>query len=100
MRLPKTVQISGKTYIVKKNDKHWGASCRTGSQEIRVGTKKDQSAHRIVGNFIHEILESVTMERDLRYQAADDEFIFVMTHKQFGCFAEDVTAAIRPMMKD
>ena len=99
MRLPKTVQISGKTYTVKKNDKRWGGSLRTGSQEIVVGTEKDQSSHRIFNNFTHEIIEAVTLERKLRYEAADDEIIFVMTHKQFDDFAKDVATAIRPMIK-
>lgn len=100
MKFPKTVQISGKAYTVKKNDKRWGGRIRTGSQEIVVGTEKDQTSHRILNNFIHEILEGVTLERKLRYEAADDEIMFVMTHKQFDDFAKDVATAIRPLIKE
>ena len=99
MRLPKAVNISGKTYTVRVSKKEWGGSCRTGKQEIVVGTEKSQSSHRIFNNFTHEIIEAVTLERKLRYEAADDEIMFVMTHKQFDDFARDVATAIRPMIK-
>lgn len=99
MRLPKKVQISGKTYNVRANPKKWGGRCRTGKQEIGVGTAKNQSGERILTNYIHEVLEAVTLERKLRYEASDDEIVFVMTHKQFENFAEDVTTALRPIIK-
>ncbi len=99
MRLPKTVQISGKTYTVVKKPKKWGGTCQTGSQTIGVGTAKNQNAERIFNNFIHEVLEAITLERKLRYEAADDEMVFVMTHKQFDDYARDFATAIRPMVR-
>lgn len=97
MRLPKTVNISGKTYIVNKNKKIWGGSCRNGSQKIVVGTSQDQSSQRIFTNYVHEVLEAVTLERKYRYEAGDEEVVFVMTHKQFDAFAKDVATALKPM---
>jgi len=100
MKLPKTVQISGKTYTVKKISDKWGGTCRTGRQVITVGTARDQTGERVCANYIHEVLEAVALERKLRYEAADEEMVFVMTHKQFDDYAKDVAMAIRPMIKE
>jgi len=99
MKLPKTVQISGKTYRVTSDSKNWGGSCTSGKQVINVGTASSQSSHRIFSSLTHEILEAVTLERRLRYEAADDEIVFVMTHKQFDDFAKDVATAMKPLIK-
>lgn len=69
MKLPKAVNICGKTYKVKKNNTCWGGSCQTGEQKIEVGTARNQSSQRKFTNFIHEVLEAVTLERRLRYEA-------------------------------
>jgi len=99
MRLPKTVQISGKIYKITKDPSRWGASCRTGSQKIVIGTAKNQSLHRRFTNFTHEVLEAVALERRLRYEAGDDEIMFVMTHKQFDDYAKDVATAFMPLVR-
>lgn len=99
MKLPKTVQISGKTYAVRKDNKIWGGNGGTGRQEIVVGTRKDQSTQRKFENFMHEVTELVAAEHSLRYESADEEIKFVMSHKQFDRFASDVATAIFPMMK-
>jgi len=92
------VQISGKTYKVTKQPGNWGGSCTTGKQEITVGTARNQSAQRIFTNFTHEVLEAVALERNIRYEASDDEIMFVMTHKQFDDYAKDVATAFKPML--
>ena len=96
MRLPKTVNISGKTYTVDRDENRWGGLCSTGRQRIVVGTARDQTAQRIFTNYIHEVLEGVLLERKLRYESADDEVVFIMTHKQFDNFAKDVATALMP----
>ncbi len=98
LKLPKTVNISGKTYKVSKDSQSWGGCSGNGAQEMVIGTEKDRSRERIFATFIHEVCESVTMERNLRYLSTDDECIFVMTHKQFDDFATDVSAALWPMI--
>ena len=99
MKLPKTIQISGKQYSVKLNSNRWGGRCITGKQEISVGTQKNQSSQRIFSNFVHEVLEANALEKHLRYEAADDELVFVMTHKQFDDYAKDVAASLWPIAK-
>ena len=77
----------------------WGGRCRTGAQEIGVGVKGNQSAQRKTNNYVHEVMEAVAMERDMRYEASDGEIMFVMTHKQFTSFADDVSVALSPMFR-
>lgn len=99
MRFPKTVQISGKRYSIKLDDSRWGGRCQTGKQEIGIGTQKNQSSQRKFANFVHEILEATSLERHLRYEAADGEMMFVMTHKQFDAYAKDIALSLWPMVK-
>ena len=99
LKLPKTVQISGKTYNVRRDKKRWGGTGRTGKQEIVVGTRNDQSSHRKFENYVHEVAEVVACERHLRYEASDEEVVLVMNHKQFDAFANDVAAALWPMVR-
>ena len=99
MRLPNTVQICGKQYSIKPNSRRWGGRCETGKQELCVGTKKNQSSQRIFENYVHEVLEATAMEKSLRYMASDDELVFVMTHKQFDDYAENVAASLWPIAK-
>ncbi len=100
MRLPKTVQISGKTYNVQQDKDRWGGNGGTGKQVITVGTKNDQSVERKFENFVHEVAEMVAAEQTLRFEANDSEIVFVMTHKQFDRFASDFATAILPMVKE
>ena len=100
MKFPKTVQISGKTYKVVTNPKVWGGICKTGKQLIGIGTKRNQSAQRKFGNFLHEVLEANALERSLRYEASDEELVFVMTHKQFDDYARDVATSLWPIVRN
>ena len=100
MKLPKTVNICGKTYTVTKDKKLFGGSATTGPQEIIVGTKHGKR-ERIFENIVHEVMESVACERDFRFSRGDSEgSVFVMTHKEFDCFVADVSTALRPMVKE
>lgn len=100
MRLPKTVQISGKRYTVRKDNTIWGGNGCTGKQELVVGTRSDQSTARQFENFVHEVAELSAAEQSLRYNASDDEILFVMTHKQFNSFANDIATVLFPMIKE
>lgn len=99
MKLPKTVNISGKIYTVGKDKSSWGGSCATGKQTIAVGTARDRSSQRTFTTFVHEVSEAVCLERRLRYEASDDEAIFVMSHKQFADYCMDVATALWPIVK-
>lgn len=92
--LPKTVIISGKTYSVKSNSKNWGGTADNSSQIITVGTKGDQSEQRIFDNLIHEVVESVIVERNLSFVSSDNELKIVMNHKEFDQVAVDISTAL------
>ena len=99
MRLPKTVQISGITYPVKKNNQSYDGGGSTTYPHITVGTKsKNNERHLEI--LIHEIMEVAACERGYRYGGGiSDGSVFVMSHKEFDNFSCDVATAIRPMIK-
>lgn len=100
MKLPKTVNICGKTYTVTENNKRYGGEGSTTSQAIEIGTKfKRREKH--FENFIHEVAETIACEDNFRYgEGASDGSIFVMTHKEFDRFIVDLATAIKPMIKE
>ena len=98
MKLPKTVQICGKTYSIVKNPKNENSSGRTFKQKMEIGTK-EQSVERQFEGFVHEVAELVCCENNYRYGDGNSECsIFVMNHKEFERFIGDVATAIRPMV--
>ena len=99
MKLPQKVQICGRSYTVRRLSTEWGGNCATGSQTIGIGTARNQSAGRVCANFIHEVLECAAMEQKLRYESSDSEIMFVMTHKQFDSYANDVSTALFPLLR-
>lgn len=99
MRLPKKVNISGKTYTVRQDKNLWGGNGGTGRQEIVVGTRKDVTTERKFESFIHEVAELAAAEQFVRFEASDEGIVFVMDHKQFNRFASDIATAIMPMVK-
>lgn len=99
MRLPKTVNICGKTYKVKENRKLYDSRGSTLKQTIQVGCAS-KKAERRFENFIHEIMEIIACERGCRYgKGVSDDCVFVMNHKQFDNYAVDVAMSLRPMIK-
>lgn len=99
MRLPKTVQICGKTYTVKTNNKSYDGGGSTTHLNLTVGTKSKNS-ERSFEIFCHEIMEITACERGYRYGGgSSDGATFVMSHKEFDTFSADVAAAIYPMTK-
>lgn len=100
MRLPKTIQLNGKTYKVKQNPKVFGGSGSTAKQTIIIGTES-KNAQRRFENLVHEIMECVACERGYRYgKGVSEDSVFVMNHKEFDNFSVDVTAALWPMIKE
>lgn len=99
MRLPKIVQICGKTYIVTKNKKKWSSEGKTGTRKIEIGTRWNSDEHEFE-DFLHETAELVCCEKRVHYRAADDSIQIVMNHKEFSDFINDVATAIRPIIKE
>lgn len=100
MQLPDTVQITGKTYKVIPKPTSWGGKSCTATQELSVGTKKDQTKERIFENFIHELIEVAMCEHHFRFTATDDGVVYVMAHKDLDYFANSIAAALLPMVKE
>ncbi len=98
MRLPRTVNICGKTYTVTKNRAKWDSGGRTGNRQISIGTKWNSDEHEL-DSFLHEVVELVCCERKLHYMASNDDVKIVMNHKEFTDAITDVATAIRPMLK-
>ncbi len=97
MEIPKTVTIAGKTYSISEDKDEFGGSGETGLQHIVVGTKN--SDERTFENFLHEVMECIACERNFRYGEVSEGCMIVMNHKEFDCFASDVSTAIRPIIK-
>ena len=98
MRIPKKVTICGKTYKVGKDSKVYGGKGSTSLAKITIGTKCRNSEVQFE-IFVHEVMELVACERELRYgDGYSDGSIFVMSHKEFDNFSADVATAIRPMV--
>ncbi len=99
MRFPKKVSISGKTYSVGQDKTKWGGHGHTSTQHLVVGTRSDQTEERKFENFMHEVAEMVACEQHSRYEASDDEVVFVMNHRQFDRFVSDISSVVYPMVK-
>ncbi len=99
MRLPKTVNISGKTYTIAKNKKKWSSRGQTANRQIVIGTKWNSDEHEL-DSFLHEVFELVCCERHTHYMAGDDNVRIVMSHREFTDVITDVAVAIRPMIKE
>ncbi len=98
MKIPKKVTICGKVYKVSLDKTTGNSSGYTWPQTIKVGAIKSQSTERRFENYVHEIVELVTCEHKTRFEAADDEIVFVMDHKQFSNLCVSVASALYPMV--
>ncbi len=97
MRLPRTVNICGKKFAVSKDFKSYHSSGGTHVQKMIVGAK-GASPERVFESYLHEVLELIACELHIRYTAADDDVVIVMTHKQFDSFAANTATALMPLL--
>ena len=99
MRLPKTVQICGKTYDVELRKNKYGGGRSTSNLKLFVGGAS-QKPERKFEIFVHEVMELAACERDFRYGTGGSTgSMFVMNHKEFDHFAADTAAALMPMLR-
>ncbi len=102
MRLPKKVNIGGKIYTVNrdKNLSEGNGNCNIEKRTIMVGAKNKLHQEAFT-TFVHEIAEASLMQSCFRFSrdAHPDDFHYHMTHHEFVRFAEDVSEAIRPMIR-
>ena len=102
MRLPKTVNIGGKKYTVRR-DESQGEGYGHANIETRiiiVGSK-DRRPELAFETFIHEVVEASLLENEFSYHrnANPDIYFYKMDHAEMSRLAGDVACAIRPMMK-
>lgn len=102
MRLPKKVNIGGKTYTVKR-DTTWPDGRGRVNIEKRVITvgSQDRLPDIAFETYLHEVMEASLLENSFSFHrnSEPDDFFFKMDHKDFSRFADDVACAIRPMIK-
>ena len=99
MRLPQKVQICGMTYPVRIDKTSYDGGGSTSSPNIIVGTKSknDKRKWEIL---LHEIMEIAACERGYRYgNGISEGSKFVMSHKEFDNYSQDVAMAIWPMLR-
>lgn len=101
MKLPRKVTISGRDYIVRRNrnDSTGRGSGRFDTGVITIGS--DGDPEQAIETYVHEVMEIAMLQNDLRYNRdGTGDFIYQMTHTEFSRYSEDVTRAIRPMLKE
>jgi hypothetical protein len=100
MKLPKTVQICGKTFKVTAHKDKSGASFSVDDFTIKIGTKFPQD---IPENFVHEVIEAVFLQRGMRYKLYDDsrssDYLFSFKHEEFQNAVIDIVIALKDYLK-
>lgn len=85
LKIPKSVVISGKRWKVVVDPKNGGGWFDGAKNIISIGTKYPQDISDI---FIHEVLECILTENNLRYSLGrtpkeNGDLIFSFNHKEF-----------------
>jgi len=97
MKLPSKVIIAGSEWKVVQDLKKGGGSFTTYDKIMRVGTEAKQ---HIFGIFLHETMEAICTMRDIRYKGCNSEdYLFIMDHKQFVHFVQDLEIALKDVIK-
>jgi hypothetical protein len=97
MRLPKTVNVCGKTVSVQANREHDGGSFDDESYIMEIGTKDPSE---VAENFLHEVGEAIMVIRDFRYakereELENDDYRFLLNHTEWQLFAKDLAIALK-----
>lgn len=90
--LPKKVKIAGKVFKIKYDKKTNGGTFDIDKMFISIGTK---TPGRITEIMLHEILELIFEEKDLRYYIFKDKYSndglkFVFDHKEFESVVQEL----------
>ena len=93
----RTVMITGNPWIITTNNQIGGGSFNTGDRAIELGTLYKGW---VLETLMHEISESIAVERGYRYDKYDSNNgrVFMFTHEDFQNFIKDLTASIAPMV--
>jgi len=102
IRFPRTVIIGGRLWHVNTDSETNGSSSHCRQQKIIIGTRYGrEDAYE---NFLHEIIETVLVERMHRYNkpytvADNGSYVFVFNHAEFEEAIKDIYLALRDFLK-
>ena len=104
MKLPKTILICGRTYRVKEDKKLLGGKFFCGEQTIFIGTKDKPHQDELLNIILHEIIEVILTERNLRYrlpytETENGHYLFNFNHYDFENWITDLACALKPFIK-
>jgi hypothetical protein len=88
--------IAGKKWKVKTTDKNGGGWFDAAKATISISKKYPQDIGDI---FIHEVLESIIVERNCRYKLSrtpqeNGDLMFIMNHREFEVICSDLAYAL------
>jgi len=98
-KLPKTVIIGGRNWRVeyKKDKKDLDSNAYPGESLIKI--RSDETDYT-TESFLHEIAESIMVERGYRFSSHDvNNYRFVMNHQEFESFIIDLRLALKGVLK-
>ena len=97
MKIPKRINICGKTFTVTTDKTTDGASGDAGKLTIIIGTFTPGD---VAENLIHEVGELIMAIRDFRYAPEKEElenadYRFLLSHADWQLFCKDMSIAMR-----
>lgn len=104
MNIPKQLNICHKTYkVIVDNDLGSGGDFSCRRQAIKVGGK-GVSEERQFDALLHEAIEIIFVERDVRFQLAytgceSGDYLFSFGHKEWEHIASDIADVVHQIMK-
>ena len=104
MKLPKTITICGRVYKIKEDKNLLGGKFFCGEQVIVIGTKDNPHQDELLNIILHEIIEAILTERNLRYklqyvEVENGHYLFNFNHQDFENWIADLTCALKPFIK-
>jgi len=92
----KRIKILGNDWTLEVKKKLSGGHFNATTRKIEIGEIG------LMENFMHEVAEAILVERLLRYMQyvddTNDGIAFVMNHKEFSLFCQDLLTAITPIL--
>ena len=98
MKLPKTVQIGGRTWRVERNLSIDGGEFFTHPGLIRIGRVANDE--QVIQVLIHEILEAILVEGHHRYEHPAEDHLFVFRHIDLCRIHKELYAALKPILRE
>ncbi len=97
VKLPRSVVIAGRPWLVVYDKSLNGAEWKSNPGEIRIGAHNSDEEQMIY--FLHEVLEAILDRRNNRYESTHSENdLFVFDHREFINIVRDFYFAIRPLL--